>query len=258
MNANIRRINLISGIVGPLFAGIIMSIFNKSSQFKGSIISAISFATWNFISCFVEYFLLQSIYNQVPKLKKMVEKVENRSSNPFSKLFKGWSIYMKQGIYILPGIGFSLLFLTVLGFDSVTLGYAKSQKLTEIFISAFQGFGSISGILGTIAFQTFHNKMKISLPYLSVMGSFYQISFLFACLSSILLPGSPFLLGVKYFSTLNSNEFNQTCYKNQTDLELLLFESPCNEYTSIIVLLSGMAMSRLGMKNYLSLNIIYR
>lgn len=248
INANIRRINLISGIVGPLFAGIVMSVFNKPNSFKGSIISAICFAAWNFVSCFVEYFLLRSIYNDVPQLKKFVKKLENRSSNPFVKFSKGWSIYMKQGIFVLPGIGFSLLFLTVLGFDSVTLGYAKSQQLTEMFIGIFQGLGSISGILGTITFQTLHNKLKISLPYLSVIGSFYQTTFLFACLSSIWLPGSPFLLGEKYLSNVSHSQLNNTCYENQTSFEKLLFESPCHVYTSITVLLGGMAMSRLGMK----------
>lgn len=257
VNAILRAINLTTGIVAPLAAGTLMSLFNLSGPHRGTIISALCFALWNFGSCFVEYFLLRAVYQQVPDLAKktlleLTSTPTQRPSNPISTIYSSWSIYIKQGVLVIPGVAFALLFLTVLGFDSITLGYAKSQNLSEIFIAFFQAIGSLTGIFGTLAFPFLHNRLKIFLPYIALIGSGYQVTFLVVCLLAVWLPGSPFILGSTFDeSYLASNDSGMSCVPTihgitGSPFEKFIFEPSCHPYTSIIVFLAGMTMSRFG------------
>ena len=271
MNAMMRRIDLSSSVLAPLIAGLIMSFFNLSSKFSGILVSALLFAVWNLVSFVFEYTLLVKVYNAVPELTKsevdITIKIKQSKGflkllNPFKKIYDGWSLYIRQGLILLPSIAFSLLFLTVLSFDSITVGYAKSQRVTETFISILQGIGSLAGILGTVAFPLLHNRFKISLPYLGIVGSVYQFAFLVVCAVAIWLPGSPFTLADKYFSTnINTCIVNETLslinntiaetHSNLTiplsNFENIFFETPCRVYISILILLIGMALSRFGL-----------
>jgi iron-regulated transporter 1 len=271
VNATIRRIDLTTAIISPLVAGLIMSFFNLSSFFSGIMLSALFFAIWNIISFIFEYSLLASVYNLVPELTKTqidikIKEVSNRNTlsllNPFKKIYDGWSLYVNQGLVLLPSIAFSFLFLTVLSFDSITIGYAKSQQITETFISILQGLGSICGVLGTVAFPLLHNRLKIRLPYVGIIGSLYQFTFLVVCVVAVWLPGSPFILADNFFSTninkclenetisfINNtiSEMHANSTLHLTSFERVFVETPCRVYTSIIVLMLGMAVSRFGL-----------
>lgn len=258
INAKLKGINLTANVIAPLIAGVIMSIFNISDSFNGTIMSAVSFAIWNFASCFLEYYLLRSVYDETPMLRKTIVKKSNKeyTSNPFKNLLTAWKVYYSQGILVLPGVAFGLLFLTVLGFDSITLGYAKSQKLSEAFIALLKGLGSITGIFATFAFQFLHNRLKIFLPFISLIGSVVQTGFLFFCAVALFLPGSTFLSG-EYLPS--DPDLNITCVEtygvNGSEFEQLFFVPSCNPYTSILVLLTAMSLSRFGKK--FSLEIYY-
>ncbi len=123
-----------------------MSFANLSQKFNGIIISALILAIWNLISLFVELALLKNVYEKVPELKKdLTVPEEKKKFLLFDKIrafFKGWAIYSKQGILCLPGLSLATLFLTVLSFDSITIGYAKSQDISESAISIIQGIYS--------------------------------------------------------------------------------------------------------------------
>ena len=248
INATMRQIDLCTLIFSPLVAGIIMSLFNNAAvnSLSGTILSAILFAVWNLISYFFEYSLLSSVYSDVPRLnKKLIKSPIASDKTSFASFFEGWSIYMKQGVLVLPGLAIALLYLNVLSFDTITLGYTKSQHLTEITISIFQGISSMFGIMGTVAFQLLHNKFKIYLPYIGLIGSGYQLLLLFGCFVSIWLPGSPFILAT--WSKDSNAEFfttNQTYFN--TSYEKYFISSPEAEYTSILVLLTAMSCSRFG------------
>jgi iron-regulated transporter 1 len=253
VNAILRAINLTTGIVAPLAAGTLMSLFNLYGTHTGTIISALCFALWNFGSCFVEYFLLRIIYNRIPELQNKTASepsTEKKSSNPIAIIYSSWSIFIKQRALAIPGIAFAFLFLTVLGFDSITLGYTKSQKMSEIFIAFFQAIGSLSGIFGTIAFPFLHNRLKVFLPYIPVIGSAYQIICLLVCFVAIWLPGSPFVLSTQFLQTIDAAVNETNCHVSHgivgSPFEKFIFEPSCHPYTSIIVFLSGMAISRFG------------
>ncbi len=163
--------------------------------------------------------------------------------------------YFRQGLLVLPGIALSLLYLTVLGFDSITLGYAKSQNLSEASIAIISAFGSVSGILGTLAFSLLYNRAKLFLPFIILTGSIFQTTTLLFSVISIFLPGSSFSLAVNLLGNDFLHGTNSTkCFKNITSSELEMFlvnpKSPCHNYTSIIVLLVSMSISRFGIKIY--------
>lgn len=251
INSQVRQIDLCTNIIAPLIAGLIMSFFTFELFYNGTVLSAVIFAVWNLISYAIEYYLLSSVYQQFSTLKKtkIERNIEKKKSNlykkfrkSFSMLKKGWSVYLHQGDILMPSIAFSLLFLTVLSFDSITIGYSKAQKLREITISILHGVGSISGILGTIAFPFFLNRLKIRLHLVGIIGNITQIIFLFGCLVAIFLPGSPFTILHNSLSTCQNETNNQTetIWKQFVD-------SDCYVYTSILVLLSCMALSRFGL-----------
>lgn len=125
------------------------------------------------------------------------------------------------------------------------------------------------------------------MPYIGFIGSCYQFSFLLVCFVAIWLPGSPFSLANRLFSThvnkclvggddsvvnmtmpfmqivsaSNSSAIVPTMVNTAntvvaaatvvdskpTEIEKILFESSCYDYTSIVVLLGGMALSRFGL-----------
>ena len=49
-------------------------------------------------------------------------------------------------------MGLACLYLTVLGFDSITTSYAYSQGVPEYVLGVLAGIGAIMGLLGSIAF----------------------------------------------------------------------------------------------------------
>jgi iron-regulated transporter 1 len=294
INATVRRFDLSTAIIAPmvsfsyfsyfyslelnclfiflLVAGGIMSFFRISPRFNGTVLSAMFFAGWNVISYFLEYNLLASVYDDVPELKKEKDIKEKKEKNVCVKIKEsilgtadGWKAYFGQGLLLMPSIALSILYLTVLSFDSITIGYAKSQKITEQFISILQSVGSVSGVLGTIAYQIMHNKLKIFLPYIGIFGCTYQLLFLFVCFTSMWLPGSVFVLvnnsstnalhqeclnanhSIALNFTNNINNMTTTTFNQLSKFESFFFESPCLNYTSILVLLIGMALSRFGL-----------
>lgn len=106
----------------------------------------------------------RSVYLSVPELEKPkpvdneAKPVKNGILLAFEKTKNGWSDYFNQGVVLIPSLALSVLYLTVLSFDGITIGYAKSQKLSETSISIFQGVGSIMGVIGTIMFPLLHNR----------------------------------------------------------------------------------------------------
>ena len=65
-----------------------------------------------------------------------------------------WRIYFRHEMRN-AGIGFAFLYMTVLGFDSITTGYAYSQGVPESILGILLAVGAGVGLLGSVAFPTF-------------------------------------------------------------------------------------------------------
>jgi iron-regulated transporter 1 len=117
MNATLRTIDLTTHILSPVILG---QIITYGSQLYGIIFIAM----WNLISAFVEYHILTLIYSAIPELAQKPIDSTSSSQTFWSKVrenCRGWRMYFRHPVRF-SGLAFALLFMTVMGFDSITLG----------------------------------------------------------------------------------------------------------------------------------------
>ncbi|OWF35570.1 solute carrier family 40 member 1-like isoform X2 [Mizuhopecten yessoensis] len=107
----------------------------------------------------------------------------------FIILYRGWSTYMKYNV-AFAGLGLSMLYMTVLGFDNITTGYAISQGVSESILGFLMAAGAIVGILGTIVYPRM--RKRIGLERTGLFGILSQILILTLCVAAVWAPGSPF------------------------------------------------------------------
>lgn len=113
----LRRLDLCCQTTAPFAVGLII----QHSYFG----SAIFLMMWNFLSGFCEYFILKSIYDdKVPGLMK--PKDDNALAGAIV-LFDIDALKKYKKEFLLPGISFGLVFLSILNFDSVTVGFIMSR-----------------------------------------------------------------------------------------------------------------------------------
>jgi len=295
-NALLRRIDLTVAILAPVGVGLLMTVISDLA-------GIIFICMWNVVTVFAEYLLLYYVYSKDTDLHQralppptdqpesptdnttditVVDQTENlaaksKSNNVFRVLISGWKVYRRQTV-VLAGVALSLLYLTVLGFSSITTSYAYSQGLEEVYISIAFGFGSLFGIIGTFIFA--YLCKNIGLTRTGVVGGFFQLSMLALCVVSIWLPGSPsnFLQSssntnisldtyqyttVAPFITFNNNnsnsnnDYNNSTTFNTTTIDrnstnTTIHQKPTKnkdstKFISIIVLLVGIVLSRSGL-----------
>ncbi|XP_013776717.1 solute carrier family 40 member 1-like [Limulus polyphemus] len=269
MNAMMRRIDLIAKLLAPLLVGQIMTL--------SSIIAAIFLAGWNFIGVFFEYWLLWRVYKSVPQLAvkapaevPATNSVEHQRSGccssvkrHFLEFFGGWKIYFSHEV-CPAGLGLAFLFMTVLGFDSITIGYCYTQGVSEAVMGGMTGLAGFTGVIGTIAYPAM--RKRVGLERTGLFGLFSQICCASLCVISIWLPGSPFdpfftknsttisdnvteFYGIETSTSyLNSNSVDESATQDDfTTLVETLDISTGYMYTSVIVFLAGMIAARTGL-----------
>jgi len=312
LNAMVRRIDLTAKILSPLACGQIMLIAELSG-------GAIFIACWNACSMIIEYLLLKKVYDRTPSLAKkkddkpkeeeMAElqkqvdaekdsttdvavkaSTEDKKEKPvwwkmLSFIFtvkNGWQLYMVQPI-ALPCIGFSFLYMTILGFGYLTISYAYSQCFSELMVGVLLAGAAVTGIIATCVFPVM--REKIGLIRTGLLNAFFQISTLGLCIPSVFVPGSPFiLLSVNQeqqvsntsqpqtttdtaFSFISANDSVSTgaitsptpdMFQNSTsvgsensgtDLFFKCLEGvkPPSSYLSVSVLMAGIILARVGL-----------
>ena len=103
-------------------------------------------------------------------------------------IFKGWPIYMKQKV-VYAGMALSGLYMTVLGFDSVTVGYAYALNMKEWVLGLCMGLGGLTGIIATFIYP--RSRKAIGLERTGLFAFAAEIACLTLCVVSIWTPGSP-------------------------------------------------------------------
>ncbi|XP_053571262.1 solute carrier family 40 protein member 1-like [Bombina bombina] len=132
-----------------------------------------------------------------PKESSCGEKI----SEPFRTFRDGWVAYYNQSIF-WAGMGLAFLYMTVLGFDCITTGYAYTQGLSGSVLSILMGASAISGIMGTVAFTWL--KKKCGLIRTGFISGIAQLSSLIFCVVSVFMPGSPLDLTVSPFDHIGT------------------------------------------------------
>ncbi|RWS27863.1 solute carrier family 40 member 1-like protein, partial [Leptotrombidium deliense] len=142
LNALLRQIDLSCQTVAPFLVGFL----TQYSEFA----TASFLCCWNVISTTAEYLILRNIYYTGP------QSVRNTKSVPQEhelKIFDLLAIKEYCSEFLLPGLGFALLYLTVLGFDSVTIGFLVTHAVSDSLVGAVSLCAGLFGIFGTRLFK---------------------------------------------------------------------------------------------------------
>ncbi|XP_046326040.1 solute carrier family 40 member 1-like [Haliotis rufescens] len=107
----------------------------------------------------------------------------------FIVLYRGMQTYKKYDVF-RAGLSLAFLYLTVLGFDGITVGYIYTQGVSESTLGLLMGGAALNGVFGTMAYPVIRRRIGIVRTGLFALGA--QWIFLTLCVLSILLPGSPF------------------------------------------------------------------
>uniref|UniRef100_A0A914WA28 Solute carrier family 40 member n=1 Tax=Plectus sambesii TaxID=2011161 RepID=A0A914WA28_9BILA len=289
MNAMMLRIDLTAMILSPLIAGQLMT--------SVSVVAGCLFITaWNICSWGVEYWLLNSVYRSAPvlavkqspdqalafissqnldlidpdaprsaDLPQISENKTQRNRCCFTfwgglrSVVEGWRSYYRQSVFP-AAFGLALLYMTVLGFDGITTGFAYSQGLKENMLALARGVGAIVGISGTLLYPRL--RAKIGIVRTGLFSFAMELCCLTLPLASIWLPGSPFD-PIAYFhgepleqnlppvdgevTTLVAN-FNQSEFFNATSNIFSIVEEKSNpSRCSISAFLLGIVLARCGL-----------
>lgn len=206
---------------------------------------------------------------QLMKVKTLEQEREQRCGDkvlePFYTLRDGWVAYYNQRVF-WAGMGLAFLYMTVLGFDCITTGYAYTQGLSGSFLSLLMGASAIAGILGTIAFTWI--RRKCGLIRTGFISGVAQFSCLLLCVVSVFMPGSPLDLSVSPFddfasryldmNTLMEPVLTTTEPQQVTTVGYTNFttESPGDDpfqpesYISVSLLFAGIIAARIGLWSF--------
>ncbi|KAI4876634.1 hypothetical protein NFI96_024370, partial [Prochilodus magdalenae] len=145
------------------------------------------------------------LMNEAAVVKSDQEKNQGccyQMSEPLRTFRDGWVAYYNQPIFF-AGMSLAFLYMTVLGFDCITTGYAYTQGLNGSILSLLMGASAVSGICGTVAFTWV--RKKCGLIRTGFIAGTAQLSCLMLCVASVFAPGSPFDLRVSPFEAMISH-----------------------------------------------------
>ncbi|KAI3854762.1 hypothetical protein MKX03_017495 [Papaver bracteatum] len=213
MNSVIRRIDLSCKLFAPVASGFIISFVSLEA-------SAVTFAIWNVISVWLQYWLLKSVYDGIPSLRENDARRQARFEQIFpveesstvteillspegsssaseaehswihsaierlSKVafFDAWIVYLRQDV-LLPGIALSLLYFTVLSFGTLMTATLEWKGIPAYVIGIMRGFNAAVGIAATFLYPLLHSR--ISTLRTGLWSIWMQWSFLLLCSASV-------------------------------------------------------------------------
>lgn len=286
MNSIMRRIDLTTNILAPLITAQLMTYVSQQVAcyfIAGFFIVAFFIEYWllqklrNKVPKLAakklrnearqttedETTITQSLtYGTIENKQELPQKdeVKSQSKGPSClrnecKKFKdwgnAWNTYFHH--YIAPaGLALALLYMTVMGFDNITIGYGYNQGLTEFLLSILNAAAALTGIIGTFIFPLL--RKHIGLDKTGLFSLLGQIACLTLSLASVWAPGSPFNLKATVTDTANTTEtttsFNQSS-RETTDGFTQSWEeikpAPPESVISVVLFFTGVITARIGL-----------
>lgn len=173
-------------------------------------------------------------------------------SEPLRTLKAGWVAYYNQNIFF-AGMSLAFLYMTVLGFDCITTGYAYTQGLNGSVLSLLMGASAVAGICGTVAFTWV--RKKCGLIRTGFISGTAQLCCLVLCVVSVFAPGSPFDLSVSPFQDIYTHLIGEKMLPeaehvlaglNATTAAPAEEVPPLQSYMSVSLLFAGVIAARVG------------
>lgn len=171
---------------------------------------------------------------------------------PLQTFRAGWVAYYNQDIF-LAGMSLAFLYMTVLGFDCITTGYAYTQGLNGSVLSLLMGASAISGICGTVAFTWV--RKRCGLIRTGFISGTAQLCCLMLCVFSVFAPGSPLDLSVSPFQDLYAHLMGEQSLPeaehalaagNATTAPPAQEMPPLQSFMSVSLLFAGVIAARVG------------
>lgn len=279
MNSILRTIELTTYMLAPAAAGQLFT-------FIGYGITGVVIAAWNVISVILEYLLLHLIYKSHPDLaikkcskmsgatvcsappghapsvadlealnngceekeKDEKEGEEKKEGSFFQDAYSGWLVYFHHPV-MKAGVGLSMLFLTVLGFDNITYGYCLMQGVPEMVLGLLVGVSALVGVAGSLAYPCL--RSKVGLERTGLFGMTMLISCSSLAVISNFIPGSP--MDLTYLSQEEPVLINTTSLANISNISLQSQDVTWRDsefwmqYLSVSVFLCGIILARFGL-----------
>ncbi|XP_028291718.1 solute carrier family 40 member 1 [Gouania willdenowi] len=199
--------------------------------------------------------------SEVPKADSPTQpRCFDQVKEPFRTFKAGWMAYYNQKIFF-AGMSLAFLYMTVLGFDCITTGFAYTQGLNGSVLSLLMGASAISGIFGTVAFTWI--RKKCGLIRTGFISGVAQFSCLLLCVASVFAPGSPFDLSVSPFKDLYTHLVGEaTLPEADHSLTSILTSGnatmaapaeelpPLPSYMSVSLLFAGVIAARVGLWSF--------
>uniref|UniRef100_A0A0K0FAK2 Solute carrier family 40 member n=1 Tax=Strongyloides venezuelensis TaxID=75913 RepID=A0A0K0FAK2_STRVS len=205
----------ISFIIEPIITGFIMNYLNYQ-------MAATVFCIFNTCMWIIIYFLLNYIYINIEKLKRIKitshenEKLKNTcesniDENKNNEQWKNESSikvikFLKHRVAYVA-IALSLTYMNILQLSGISITYITFNNVSEKTLNAFRCIGSVFALIGTSLYPLFNKYL--GLKKTGLIGFLMQQAFLVPSFISIFLPGSMFKYNI--FSS-NSFDINYSIY----------------------------------------------
>ncbi|KAF7709149.1 solute carrier family 40 member 1 [Silurus meridionalis] len=206
------------------------------------------------------------LMNEGSAVKSVTEEKQGccyQMTEPLRTFRNGWVAYYNQSIFF-AGMSLAFLYMTVLGFDCITTGYAYTQGLNGSILSMLMGASAVSGICGTVAFTWV--RKKCGLVRTGFLAGMAQLSCLLLCVASVFVPGSPLDLSVSPFKSMISHLLGDNAQLPEAPTmssgitteaqDMLNFTMQAEEvpyvesYLSVSLLFAGVIAARMGLWSF--------
>ena len=175
LNVKLRRVHLVSRMVGPIAAGYCLMGFDNKLEPVFLVIGIVAL-----VSFIVKYKCLKRICSVVPALvmqrgddtsmeeQRIVEEEQDQRHCSSCSMIGGYVIYFQQDI-ALAGLGESLLYLNVMSSGDIMTSYLIWRGLSLNWIGIVRGATAITGLLGTAVFELTTKKYPLrTIPTASI------------------------------------------------------------------------------------------
>ncbi|CAI2353690.1 unnamed protein product [Caenorhabditis sp. 36 PRJEB53466] len=248
LNATLLTLDQFTNVIAPLVTGALVTWLGLRPTVG-------IFGIASLVSMTSKSIFLRLIWRSNPLLQVKKEKKDDVVTDPFANSRLKESVvytYWRQASFS-AAFGMSLLFMTVMGFDGLAVGYGSSAGLPEFVIGAFRSYGSVTAILGAFSYAFFEKRYSVATS--GLLGLVVQQAFVVLAVSSVFFPGSPMNLG-GYFGNFTIDSWWHDMVhsfdgNNATNLDPHVdwkhFSSDGVSLASIFVFLIAIASARYGL-----------
>ncbi|EFO87965.1 hypothetical protein CRE_05556 [Caenorhabditis remanei] len=212
LNATLLTLDQFTNVIGPLITGVSFCLIHFKRRFTRRILLNTNTEIFkmkvkplvqalvtciglretvgilgavSLVSMISKAFFLRLIYMSVPSLQMKDDKLEEVSNRRSSNVIY---TYWRQESFA-AALGEALLYMTVMAFGGLAVGYGSSAGLPEFILGAFRSYGSVTAIFGAFSYAIFEKQFGVLIS--GLIGLLVQQVFAILAVSSVFLPGSP-------------------------------------------------------------------